>query len=281
VIVIGNIAVGGTGKTPFLIWLASQLRASGWNPGVVARGYGGRALQWPQVVRPDSDPLQVGDEPVLIAQRTGCPVVVAPDRPAAARELLAAGVDVILSDDGLQHYRLARDLEIAVIDGTRGLGNGCMLPAGPLREPVARLGEVGLVVVNGSGWSTPLGRQVRMRLRSSEALALAGGGRATLAQFEGRTVHAVAGIGNPARFFSMLSRHGIRLVMHPFPDHHPFRARDLDFGDELPVLMTEKDAVKCTGFARPHHWCVPVDAQFVPEDVALVQELTAALRRRD
>lgn len=280
VIVVGNIAVGGTGKTPFVIWLVERLREWGWHPGVVSRGYGGRALQWPQVVTAESDPAQVGDEPVLIATRARCPVVVGPDRLAAGRALLAGGgVDVVISDDGLQHYRLWRDLEIVVVDASRGLGNGQLLPAGPLREPPARLGEVGLVVTNGNGWTPPAGRRLTMRLFALEARALRGGARRPIADFAGQTVHAVAGIGNPARFFSMLSQQGIRLVMHPFPDHHSFTAADLVFGDNLPVLMTEKDAVKCRAFAAAHDWVVPVEAGIGPDGVALVQELTVPLRK--
>ena len=281
VVVVGNIAVGGTGKTPFVIWLVERLREWGWKPGVVSRGYGGNAPRWPQQVKPDSDPALVGDEPVLIARHAGCPVFVGPDRVLAAQRLLAAGgVDIVVSDDGLQHYRLWRDLEIVVVDATRGLGNGKLLPAGPLREPAARLDEVGLVVVNGSGWTAPAGRPVAMRLVAQEARKLDGSGARPLGAFAGQTVHAVAGIGNPARFFAMLSQQNIGLVMHPFPDHHAFARADLEFGDELPVFMTEKDAVKCGAFAAPGHWVVPVEARIEPDGVALVQELTHALRRR-
>lgn len=280
VIVVGNVAVGGTGKTPFVIWLVERLREWGWHPGVVSRGYGGHSNTWPRTVRADSDPAEVGDEPVLIATRARCPVVVGPDRLAAVRELIAGGgVDVVVSDDGLQHYRLWRDLEIVVVDASRGLGNGQLLPAGPLREPPERLAEVGLVVANGSGWTAPAGRQVNMKLFALQAHALQGGAVRPITEFAGHTVHAVAGIGNPARFFSMLSQQGIRLVVHPFPDHHPFRAEDLEFGDGLPVLMTEKDAVKCRGFAGDGLWVVPVEAGIGAEGVALVQELTQALRK--
>jgi tetraacyldisaccharide 4'-kinase len=281
VIVVGNIAVGGTGKTPFVIWLVERLREWGWRPGVVSRGYGGNARDWPQRVDAGSDPGMVGDEPVLIATRARCPVVVGPDRLAAARALLAdGGVDVVVSDDGLQHYRLWRDLEIVVVDATRGLGNGRLLPAGPLREPPSRLGEVALVVANGSGWTAPAGRQLVMRLVAQQALKLDGSGARPLGAFAGQSVHAVAGIGNPARFFAMLSQQNIGLVMHPFPDHHAFARAELEFGDDLPVFMTEKDAVKCRGFAAPGHWVVPVEARIEPADVALVQELTTALRPR-
>jgi tetraacyldisaccharide 4'-kinase len=281
VVVVGNIAVGGTGKTPFVIWLVERLREWGWKPGVVSRGYGGRAREWPQRVQPGSDPALVGDEPVLVARRAGCPVVVGPDRVAAARALLdGGGVDIVVSDDGLQHYRLWRDLEIAVVDATRGLGNGRLLPAGPLREPASRLGEVALVVANGPGWTTPAGRQVTMRLVAWQVEALDGSGGRLLADFAGQTVHAVAGIGNPARFFAMLSQQGIGLVVHPFPDHHAFARADLEFGDGLPVLMTEKDAVKCRAFGAPGHWVVPVEARLEPDSIALVQELTQSLRNR-
>ena len=280
VIVVGNIAVGGTGKTPFVIWLVERLREWGWRPGVVSRGYGGRARKVPQPVSAASDPAAVGDEPVLIATRAGCPVVVGADRLAAAHALLAANsVDVIVSDDGLQHYRLWRDLEIAVVDASRGLGNRALLPAGPLREPASRLNEVAVVVANGTGWARPDSKQVTMRLLPVEARNLAGAGSRPIKDFAGQTVHAVAGIGNPARFFSMLSQQKIKLIMHPFPDHHPFRRADLEFGDELPVLMTEKDAVKCQAFATAQHWVVPVEASIDPDAVRLVQELTQTLRK--
>ncbi len=281
VIVVGNIAVGGTGKTPFVIWLAGQLAKWGWRPGIISRGYGGRSKTWPRRVVDTSDPAEVGDEPVLIARASGCPVSVGPDRLTDAQVLLAnEQVDIIISDDGLQHYRLARDLEVVVVDGSRGLGNGQLLPAGPLREPPARLQEVGLVVVNGRGWKSAGQRSLTMELVPGQAQALKGGERRLLAGFAGSTVHAVAGIGNPARFFSMLSRQGIHLIMHPFPDHHPFRPADLDFGDDLPVMMTEKDAVKCAAFADDRHWVVPVTAQIDAAGYALVQELTDALRKK-
>lgn len=281
VIVVGNIAVGGTGKTPFVIWLVEQLKKWGWKPGIISRGYGGRSATWPRRVVDFSNPAEVGDEPVMMARATGCPVVVGPDRLTDARSLLDnEEVDILVSDDGLQHYRLPRDLEIAVVDAGRGLGNGKLLPAGPLREPAERLGEVALVVVNGRGWKAPGSSSVVMDLVPAQARNLNTRERRPLSGFSGSTVHAVAGIGNPARFFSMLSRHGIQLVMHPFPDHHPFRPADLEFGDNLPVLMTEKDAVKCAAFATERHWIVPVIAQVDAAGYALVQELTDALRRK-
>jgi tetraacyldisaccharide 4'-kinase len=262
VIVVGNITVGGTGKTPLVIWLVEALRAMGRRPGVVSRGYGGRASTWPQHVTADSDPAAVGDEPVLIARRCACPVVTAPQRADAARTLLAEyDCDVIVCDDGLQHYALARDLEIAVVDGARRLGNGRCLPAGPLREPPSRLRHVDLVVVNGEARAGECG----MRLTGEQARALLDPSREQpLDHWRGAPVHAVAGIGNPARFFAHLRRYGLEVVEHAFPDHHRFQPGDIAFGDGRPVLMTEKDAVKCRAFAGDANWYVPVDA--VPDE---------------
>lgn len=259
VIVVGNLTVGGTGKTPLTIWIAERLRAAGRTPGIVLRGYGGSARSWPQQVRGDGDPYAAGDEAVLLARRTGCPVVAAPDRVAAARALLAtADCDVLLADDGLQHRRLGRDVEIVVVDGVRRFGNGRCLPAGPLREPLSRLRSVDFVVVNGG---PALGAEWGMRLEPGAARNLVDGSARPLADFRtAGEVHAVAGIGHPERFFAALEGAGLRLRRHPFPDHHPFGAADLEFGDERPVLMTEKDAVKCERHARPHHWFVPVNA---------------------
>ena len=256
VIVVGNVTVGGTGKTPLVAWLAGHLQQKGFRPGIVARGYGGKARSWPQQVRTDSDPGIVGDEAVMLAAMTGCPVVVAPDRVAAARQLLDhSDCDVIISDDGLQHYALQRDLEIAVIDGVRRFGTGFLLPAGPLREPLRRLREVDLIVVNGLAGvgeypMRMLTGQAR-RLREPEQ-------QRELAEFRGQSVHAVAGIGHPVRFFQALQQHGLRVESHAFPDHHRFQAEDIRFGDDRPVFMTEKDAVKCQQFARGNEWVVPV-----------------------
>lgn len=263
-LVVGNISVGGTGKTPAVVAVSRFLRRAGFTPGLVSRGYGGKAENWPQPVTGNSDTLRVGDEPVLLAGRTGCPMWVGPDRSAAVQALLREHpeVDVVISDDGLQHYRLARDLEIAVIDGQRGLGNGACLPAGPLREPRGRLESVDFVLVNGgdagafSGYSMTLTGWTLVSVIDSRQLPLD--------SLRGGTVHAVAGIGAPGRFFSVLRQAGLEVVPHPFPDHHRFTAADLDFGDDAPVLMTEKDAVKCSEIARPHHWYLPVEAQ-LPE----------------
>jgi tetraacyldisaccharide 4'-kinase len=274
VIVVGNITVGGTGKTPFVLWLVERLRAQGWRPGVISRGYGGCAPEYPLRVTAATDPAWAGDEPALIARRLGLPVAVAPDRVAAARLLIEAGeVNILVTDDGLQHYRLARDLEICVVDGSRGLGNGALLPGGPLREPPARLREVDLVVVNGGGWQPPGQAALDMRLCTTEAIQLGGSERRPLAAFAGAKVHAVAGIGNPQRFFASLRGAGLEVFPHPFPDHHRYKAIDLAFDGPQPVLMTEKDAVKCGDLALPHHWVVPAQAQIAAQGAALVQQL--------
>ena len=258
VIVVGNITVGGTGKTPLVVWMAGYLREQGYTPGIVSRGYGGTANHWPQQVRADSDPAVVGDEAVLLAATTGCPMAVAPDRVAAARALADQGdCDVIISDDGLQHYALLRDIEIAVIDGVRRFGNGHLLPAGPLREPEKRLQEVDLVVVNGLGGSD----EHRMILQQGDAHNLQDPDRTCpLQAFGSQPVHAVAGIGHPDRFFRSLQQAGLQFDSHAYPDHHAFRPGDIRFGDGRPVIMTEKDAVKCRHFASQNDWYVPVEA---------------------
>ncbi|MDD3762823.1 MAG: tetraacyldisaccharide 4'-kinase [Nevskiales bacterium] len=263
VIVVGNISVGGTGKTPVTLWVLDALRRLGHRPGVLSRGYGGTG-PFPMAVDGYGDPAAGGDEPVLIARRAGVPVVVAPDRHAAGQRLLALHpeVDVLVCDDGLQHRQLARDLELCVVDGVRGFGNGFLLPAGPLREPAARLDKVDLVLVNG-GDATVYGPDaVGFRLAGETAVALDTGEVRHLTEFMGRTVHGVAGIGHPDRFFEALQAYGISVRPHPFADHHAYRSEDLTFGDKLPVLMTEKDAVKCARLGLAGLWMVPVDAVF-------------------
>lgn len=255
VIVVGNLTAGGTGKTPLTLALAAALRARGRKPGVVSRGYGGDRRA-PLLLGDAPDPAQVGDEPCLI-RAGGVPVAVGRDRPAAARLLLDAGCDVLIADDGLQHYRLARDVEICVIDGVRRFGNGRLLPAGPLREPLARLGAVDFRVCNGGAAADG---EIPMQLAGGSVRALADGHEQALRVFAGQRVHAVAGIGHPQRFFDSLREQGVAPIEHPFPDHHAFVPADLRFGDDLPVLMTEKDAIKCLGFAQPHWWSVPVRA---------------------
>jgi len=272
VIVVGNITVGGTGKTPLVVWLCEYLRGQGWRPGIVSRGYGGMARHWPQQVRTDSDPTSVGDEAVMLAALTGCPMCVGPDRPAAVEALLAyTDVNIVVSDDGLQHYALARDLEIAVIDGERRLGNGFLLPAGPLREPGGRLGRVDMVVTNGQGRDG----EFSMKLFQPSVRSLTTGDQIGIAEFADRAVHAIAGIGNPERFFDLLSRHRIRVDPKPFPDHHVFVAEDLNFDDGVPILMTEKDAVKCRRLPCRDCWVVHVDAQ---PDAGFVHRLNIVLK---
>ena len=252
VVVVGNIVAGGSGKTPFVIWLVDLLRANGYYPGILSRGHGGAASFWPQQVRPDSDPHIVGDEPLMLAQRCGCPVVVDPDRVRGGYGLLEHNhCDVIVCDDGLQHYRLARDIEIVLVDGVRRFGNGRLLPAGPLREPPRRLQEADFVVVKGRGSVTeyPM-RMVDIVLVNMADMTL----RCEPQQFDGHAVHAVTGIGNPHGFFAQLRAYGMAVTEHPFADHHPFKAQDVRFADDLPVVMTEKDAVKCTEFADSRFW---------------------------
>lgn len=274
VIVVGNITVGGTGKTPLVAWLAGYLQAKGYRPGIISRGYGGKARRWPQQVRPDSDPDIVGDEAVLLAGITRCPMAVAPRRVAAARALIEhSDCNVIISDDGLQHYALQRDLEIAVIDGIRRFGTGFSLPAGPLREPVKRLQEVDLVVVNGLGSGTE--HPMRMRLGAAHNLKDSTLTR-ELSGFRGQAVHAVAGIGNPERFFQALQQAGMQLVYHAFPDHHRFTPADIGFGDGKPVIMTAKDAVKCRRFASENDWYVPVEVELSAEFCAQLDALLEA-----
>ncbi|ANQ84637.1 tetraacyldisaccharide 4'-kinase [Azoarcus olearius] len=265
VIVVGNIAVGGSGKTPVVAWLVEQLRAAGWHPGIISRGHGGSARGVLEVVA-SGDAGVCGDEPLLLARLTGVPVFVGRDRPAAAAALLQAHpeCDVIVSDDGMQHYRLARDLELAVVDPAT-LGNRWLLPAGPLREPVRRLDRVDLVIRHGDEGELPPGlgaRAVPMRLVGDGFRGVADPARRCDASaFRGRRVHAVAGIGRPQRFFDQLAAMGLDVVPHPFPDHHRFVAADLDFAPGEPKLMTSKDAVKCAPFAPADAWEFPVTAE--------------------
>ncbi len=272
VIIVGNISVGGTGKTPLVIWLVEQLRAWGLRPGVIARGYGGRAPMFPLRVDASSDPAHCGDEALLIALRTGVPVAVAPDRVAAAQLLIDdADIDVLVSDDGLQHHRLPRRVEFCVVDGRRGLGNAALLPAGPLRETARRLAEVDRVIVNGEGFDAGVD-VVSMELIAETPRRLVDSAMRELFEFRIGAVHAVAGIGDPERFFHRLEEAGISIRRHAFPDHHRFMPRDLCFDDALPVLMTEKDAVKCRRFAQPHWWYLPVSAVLSRADAERMRE---------
>jgi tetraacyldisaccharide 4'-kinase len=263
VIIVGNITVGGTGKTPLVIWLTRLLMEAGYRPGIISRGYGGTAKSWPQRVDANSSAERVGDEALLLAKQTGCPMAVGPLRADAAKLLLTqTDCDVIVSDDGLQHYALARTIEIAVIDGERRFGNGYCLPAGPLREPIERLQSVDFRVVNGGEAED---NEFSMRLAGDNAINLATGRQKPLQDFSTTECHALAGIGNPERFFKLLGAAGVSFTTRSFPDHYKFAPHDIEFNDDKPVLMTEKDAVKCTAFAGPQHWYVPVKAVLTPE----------------
>ncbi|HEY5994076.1 MAG TPA: tetraacyldisaccharide 4'-kinase [Gallionellaceae bacterium] len=274
VVVVGNITVGGSGKTPLALWLAQQLLDAGWHPGIISRGYRGSAdaaqSPAPQEVLPDSSPAETGDEPLLMAQRRLCPVWIGRDRPAAARALLSAHpeCDVLISDDGMQHYRLGRDAEIAVVDGHRRIGNGFLLPAGPLREPVSRLDTVDAVVVNGGAdghgkFGMKLHGEQFHNLLNPENTRQAG-------DFNGSRLHALAGIGHPERFFKYLESLGLAITRHPLPDHHHYTAADLAIAGADAILMTEKDAVKCAPYADEKCWVLRVDAQVDPALAQLI-----------
>jgi len=260
VIIVGNVTVGGSGKTPLVIWIAELLKSKGWSPGIVSRGYGARITE-PRAATVADDAAEVGDEPILLSRRSGCPVWVGADRVQVAARLRAAHqeVNVLVLDDGLQHYAMRRDLEIAVV-GARGFGNGFLLPAGPLREPKSRLRGVDAVVSHDSG-----AKGFGMRLEGEMAHRMTDAReRQPLKAFAGQRVHAVAGIGDPNRFFLHLGKAGLKVVPHPFPDHHPFRPSDLEFIDCDLVLMTEKDAVKCRRFGRSDLIAARVDAETDP-----------------
>ena len=260
VVVVGNITVGGTGKTPLILWLIEHCQRQGLRVGVVRRGYGARPPQFPWRVRAEQSAEVAGDEPLLIVQRSGVPLMIDPDRSRAVQGLLASEpLDLILSDDGLQHYRLARDLELVLIDNARGLGNGRCLPAGPLREPVERLQSVDAVLYNGAASDPPAG--FAFQLKPAALINLLSGERQPLDHFPpGQAVHAVAGIGNPQRFFTTLETLHWQPIAHAFADHAPYSAEVLTFTPPLPMVMTEKDAVKCRGFASPDWWYLTVDA---------------------
>ena len=287
VVVVGNIVVGGTGKTPLVIALVEALAARGWHPGVVSRGHGGsltRSTSEALVVTPYADPRLVGDEPLMLA-RAGIVVAIGRDRAAAARSLRTAhpDIDVIIADDGLQHYALARDFEIVVFDAQRGLGNGHLLPAGPLRENVERLRTVNAVVITDGARDgttstvspSPIPTPVRAFVQTLEPGLFrqvnAPEVRAAANRFIGRPVHAVAGIGHPNRFFATLDSLKIDAIAHAFADHHQFTAADVAFADAEAILMTEKDAVKCASFADARCWYLPVRARVDSALIALVE----------
>lgn len=278
VVVVGNITVGGTGKTPLILWLVEHCRARGLKVGVVSRGYGAQPPSLPWRVTAEQPAGQVGDEPLLIVQRTAVPLMIDPDRPRAVRALLAAEpLDLILCDDGLQHYRLARDLELVLIDAARGLGNGRCLPAGPLREPANRLQDVDAVLFNG-GAPDDAPAAFGFRLEPSALIEIATGRSLPLDRFRpGEQIHAVAGIGNPERFFATLEALNWRPIPHPFADHAAFSPEQLHFAPDLPLVMTEKDAVKCRAFARPGWYYLQVQARPCDAFVAWFDERLARL----
>lgn len=279
VVVVGNISIGGTGKTPLAVELISLFKEWGYRPGIVSRGYKSSAPSYPYMVNNQSSPEEAGDEPYLLYHRCNCPVVIAPDRTSAAKLLLdKTDCDLIISDDGLQHYRLGRDIEICVIDGERGLGNKHCLPAGPLREDRQRLLDVDFVVSNGASDNRLIQesipcfgmhlepRRFRSCVNKEQTLGIDA--------FTGRTVHALAGIGNPNRFFRTLEKYaGVNVIAHSMQDHQAYTEPDIHFQDDFPVLMTEKDAVKIKEIAGDEHWYLEVSA-------ALPDNFTSQLREK-
>lgn len=254
-IVVGNITVGGTGKTPLIIHLYHLLCSKGFNPGIVSRGYiPFKKHCSPIWVSPQSLATEVGDEALLLAKRLECPIVIAANRVEAIQMLIQdQNIDIILSDDGLQHYAMNRDIEIAVIDGSRQFGNGYCLPLGPLREPLNRLHSVDFIITNGIPFDK---NQYDMRLIPENEFLLQ--------RLKGQTVHAIAGIGNPDRFFQLLRNYEIHVIEHIFPDHHLYKSQDIQFADDLPIIMTEKDAVKCTAFMTDKHQILRIKALLNP-----------------
>jgi tetraacyldisaccharide 4'-kinase len=261
VLVVGNITVGGTGKTPLILHLIEHCRARGLRVGVVSRGYGAQPPSWPWRVMADQSATVAGDEPLLIVQRSGVALMIDPDRSRAVQALLSAeSLDLILCDDGLQHYRLARDLELVLIDAARGLGNARCLPAGPLREPVERLQSVDALLYNGAVVDRSDG--YAFTLQPTALVNLLTGERRSLSAFPpGQALHAVAGIGNPQRFFNTLEALHWQPIQHAFADHAQYSAAQLSFSPALPLVMTEKDAVKCRAFAQSDWWYLAVDAR--------------------
>lgn len=280
VVVIGNLTVGGTGKTPLVIWMANHLKQLGYRPGIISRGYKGKSDQWPLLVTAETDPDQCGDEAVLIASKTTCPMMVGPDRAASAGLLISnCGCNIVISDDGLQHYALERDLEIIVTDGARGFGNGLMLPAGPMREPRSRLKSADFIVTNGA----ELPGAYSMNVKGDTLVELPNPqSRRPLNDLAGQHVHAVAAIGNPQRFFNLLRGKGILIHEHAFSDHHNFSYKELLFKEKLPILMTEKDAVKCKRFAKKfapgQFWYLPVSAEMPERFVQSIDQRIESIR---
>lgn len=272
VLIVGNITLGGTGKTPLVIYLAKLLKEKGYSPGIVSRGYGGKANKNPQVVRTESTPDQVGDEPLLIAKHTECPVFICANRVAAVKKMIIeADCNIIISDDGMQHYALDRQIEISVVDSERKFGNGFLLPAGPLREPISRLKKVDFIVINGMSKDLKLAAPVyQMELKPSKIYNLIDPQKTLPLDQVNQPVHAVAGIGNPQRFFETLRSLGLNIIEHVYPDHHQFQLSDFHFNDQFPVVMTEKDSVKCKKFNKENFWYLPVEAKV---EIAFINKL--------
>ncbi len=271
VLIVGNLSVGGTGKTPLVVWISHYLQSKGAVVGIITRGYGGNATAWPLDVSRNSSAQTVGDEALLLALRTEAIVVAGPDRVAAARRAIDRGAQVVISDDGLQHYRLHRDGEIIVVDGQRRFGNGWLLPAGPLRESISRLNSVDLVVSShrarsgveqGSGTT----QELVVRHELIDAVNLKTGDIRPIDSFAASPVNAVAAIGNPDAFFAMLRERGINVNDRALPDHRQLCADDITFPSDALVLMTEKDAVKCQAFATERHWAVRLGLSFGKRD---------------
>lgn len=272
VIVVGNITAGGVGKTPFVVWLVETLQRLGYSPGVVSRGYGG-SLADTTLVTGSHRADETGDEALMMARRLSVPVVIGTRRAASVALLERLGVDIVVADDGLQHYAMQRNIEVCVVDEQRKFGNGRLLPAGPLREPLSRLETVDVIVHHRQALGDGLSG---MALGNARLRHLCDGSVSPLSSMAGRTVHAVAGVGNPERFFGSLERAGITIITHAFADHYRFASGDLEFDDRLPVLMTDKDAVKCEEFAQPDVFAVSVDA-LVSDDIerAILDRLKA------
>jgi tetraacyldisaccharide 4'-kinase len=287
VIVVGNVTLGGTGKSPLVAWLARLLIERGWRPGILSRGYGGKghggkAERYPLMVASDTPADACGDEPRMLADQTGVPVVVDPNRPRGGEKLVELGCDILLSDDGLQHLALGRSLEIVVVDGHRGLGNGRCLPAGPLREPPERLQSVDAVIVNGELRHPLPVAAYQMRLEPSGWRPLGQGKAASHSlhplPFE-TPVHALAAIGRPARFFETLDALGVEMATaQGFADHHRFRADELNYLDGQPLVMTAKDAVKCQSRSLSDAWVLDVEAVPEPAFVAWIEQRLADLQ---
>ena len=280
VIVVGNITVGGSGKTPMVIYLTELLASKGYRPGIISRGYGGKSSAYPLIVTPNSKVEEVGDEALLLAHRTQFPVVVAPNR-AIAVNALHKKCDVIISDDGLQHYALHRDIELVVIDPNLGLENKFCLPAGPLRETIARLQDVDFVIKNynvdwtGDTYSMIMEPVVVSNLKDPTLTK-------KITDFKNQVVHAIAGIGNPKRFFQTLRQHEVQVIEHPFPDHHIFQPKDFLFQDNAHIIMTEKDAVKCQTMADHNFWYLQVAAKLSDEFAAqILDKLIAILKNKE